>query len=122
MSNQPPSSNLNNKNHRYNLDEEIDAQELSTRLENKDESLLILDVRETIEFHTYNIGGTNIPVAQLDQALERSNWNKSNEIIVICQAGIRSETACNILQQHGFEHARNLKGGLLALQRLRSKV
>lgn len=84
-------------------------------------SLQIIDVREPIEFHTHNIGGINIPLAQLPQQADVLNWNKASEIIVLCQAGIRSKTAQSILNEKGYTHVRNLQGGLLALRRLNNK-
>jgi hypothetical protein len=34
---------------------------MASRLQNK-EHLHLLDVREVIEYHTYNVGGANVPV------------------------------------------------------------
>jgi rhodanese-related sulfurtransferase len=42
----------------------ITVDELKRRLD-LDESLQIIDVREQLEFHTFNIGGENIPLAKL---------------------------------------------------------
>jgi rhodanese-related sulfurtransferase len=94
----------------------IDAKEMLIRMENG-EHLNLLDVREHIEFYTYNIGGTNIPLGSLNNSLDDIVWNKTDEIIVICKAGLRSATAQSILQQNGYHNIRNLTGGLLALQR-----
>jgi rhodanese-related sulfurtransferase len=55
----------------------------------------------------------------LEGYLEKVGWNKNDEIIVICQAGLRSETAQSILQQNGYQNVRNLIGGLLALRRMK---
>ena len=104
--------------HNPNNNPDIEARELLERLQSQ-ENMHLLDVREPIEFHTHNIGGINLPLAQLIQNPERLNWPKTAEIIVICQAGIRSETAQSILQQNGYEHVRNLTGGLLALRKLK---
>ena len=98
--------------------EPISAAELLNRL-NHSENLNLLDVREVIEYHTYHIGGKNIPLSVFSEKIELLEYNKSDEVIVICKAGIRSETACTILKQNGFEKARNLTGGLLAIQRLK---
>jgi rhodanese-related sulfurtransferase len=98
----------------------IDALELFNRI-NSGESLNLLDVREVIEFHTYNIGGKNMPLPTLTANINQLAHNKTDEIIVICKVGLRSETACAILSQNGFERARNLTGGLLALQRVNHK-
>jgi rhodanese-related sulfurtransferase len=109
MSSSP--NNLNNP--------EISARELTDRMQ-KGEKLNLLDVREVIEFSTYNIGGLNIPLQQILHKYQQLNINKTDELIVICQAGLRSETAQIALQQNGFQNVRNLTGGLLALRKLNS--
>lgn len=96
----------------------IEAYELLTRI-NKGENLNLLDVREEIEYHTYNIGGLNIPLSNLDERTSQLSYNKTDEVIVICRAGLRSETARSILMQNGYQHVRNLTGGLLALQKIK---
>jgi adenylyltransferase/sulfurtransferase len=95
---------------------DINAREMIARLQSG-EQLNLLDVRELIEFHTYNIGGKNIPLPGLKDKLNELAWNKSDEIIVICKAGIRSVTAKSILELDGYQNIRNLTGGLLAYQR-----
>ncbi len=97
--------------------EDIQAKELLLRLKNQ-EKLNLLDVREPIEYATYNIGGKNIPLGKLELALNSLDYTKNEEIIVICKMGLRSETGTQLLQQHGFTKARNLEGGLLALHKI----
>lgn len=92
---------------------DISVEELQKRLQNQ-ENIKLLDVRETLEFHTFNIGGTNIPLGQLPSVLEELDWDYQDEVVVICQRGIRSETGCRILKMAGFTTTRNLTGGLLA--------
>ncbi|TSJ40783.1 rhodanese-like domain-containing protein [Mucilaginibacter corticis] len=99
--------------------QQIDAQNLKNRL-SANESLNLLDVREEIEYHTYNIGGKNIPLSKLTNNLGSIGYNKTDEIIVICKAGLRSDTAQSILIQNGYQNVKNLTGGLLALQRLQA--
>ncbi|WP_258134976.1 rhodanese-like domain-containing protein [Mucilaginibacter phenanthrenivorans] len=96
----------------------INNQELFTRMQNGEE-LNLLDVREEIEFHTFNIGGRNIPLSQFINNLDKLEYNKTDEIIVICKVGLRSETAREILAQNGYLQARNLTGGIMALQKLK---
>ena len=98
----------------------INAQEMLFRLQNG-ERLNVLDVRGKIEYHTYNIGGKNIPLADLKDNLKDLEWNKTDEIIVICTAGLRSATAKSILELNGYNNIRNLAGGLLALQKNQQK-
>jgi len=95
---------------------QIDAAQLQQRLNNGD-NINLLDVREPIEYLTYNIGGQNIPVGKLQEHINSLAYNKTDEIIVICSAGLRSQTAVQILGQNGYTNAVNLKGGLKALQR-----
>lgn len=80
----------------------------------------LIDVREVIEYQTFNIGGENIPLGKLLTELEDLELDKNSEIIVICQRGLRSETAKRALKNNGFKQVRNLIGGLLALRKLNS--
>ena len=99
---------------------QIDAATLQQRLQNG-ENLNLLDVREVFEYRTYNIGGQNIPVAKLAGNISQLNYNKTDEIIVICTAGIRSSNAQGILSGLGYQNTLNLKGGLIALHKLNKK-
>jgi len=98
---------------------DINAPELLELLHNK-EPINVLDVREPIEYHTWNIGGLNIPISGLEQKLDDLDWDKDDEIIVVCRAGIRSATAKSILELNGYKNIRNLCGGLMALQKIQS--
>jgi hypothetical protein len=48
----------------------IEGNELFTRLQ-KSEKLNLLDVREEIEYHTYNIGGINIPLSKFHENIDQ---------------------------------------------------
>jgi rhodanese-related sulfurtransferase len=102
------------------MSRQIDAAKLQQRIQTGD-TLNLLDVREAIEYHTFNIGGQHIPVSKLKQNINSINYNKTDEIIVICSAGIRSDAAQAILTEGGFQNVVNLKGGLKALQKLNNK-
>lgn len=82
--------------------------------------LKIIDVRGELEYHTFNVGGKNIPLGRLPSSLDELSINKEDELIVICQHGIRSTTAQKILQASGFLNVRNLEGGLVALRKVSS--
>jgi rhodanese-related sulfurtransferase len=97
--------------------EQINAPSLLKRL-NKGEYLNLLDVREEMEYHTFNIGGINFPLSGFQQNIDQLEYNKTDEIIVICKVGLRSETAQNILIQNGYTNVKNLTGGLIALQKI----
>ena len=97
--------------------EDIGAEELVKRLQNGGQ-LNLIDVREPIEFATFNIGGTNIPLSKLNAAAGTLPYHQNEEIIVICKMGLRSETGQQLLRARGFKNVRNMKGGLLALHKI----
>jgi len=99
---------------------DISANEVLTRLK-CGEHLNLLDVRGEMEYHTFNIGGKNIPLPVLQNNLDEIDWNKTEEIIVICKVGMRSATAKSILELNGYENIRNLTGGLIALKKNQQK-
>lgn len=78
----------------------------------------IIDVREELEYQTFNLGGENIPLGSLLRNPEELDYMKDCEIIVICQRGLRSETARRTLVKQGYTNVRNLAGGLLAWRKL----
>ncbi len=87
------------------------------KLAAKPHQFQIIDVRSELEYHTYNIGGKNIPLGALNKQIEDLDLDFDQEIIVICQHGIRSETARIMLESNGFTKVKNLKGGLTALNK-----
>lgn len=99
---------------------DINAKEILERLQNG-EHLNLLDVRGEMEYHTFNIGGKNIPLPGLQNNLDDLDWNKDEEIIVICKVGLRSATAKSILELNGYRNIRNLTGGLIAFQKNQQK-
>ncbi len=91
--------------------EDINNQELKQRLA-ASESLNIIDVRETWEHEEQNLGGNNIPLGTLPHRLSEIENLKDQEVIVYCRSGNRSGQAQRYLQQQGFNHVRNLLGGI----------
>lgn len=100
------------------MSQQINATELLIRLNNS-EQLNLIDVREAIEYYTYNVGGRNIPLSKLEKSINELGYNKTDEIIVICKIGLRSKTAQTILRENGYQNVKNLTGGLLAFQKLK---
>jgi rhodanese-related sulfurtransferase len=96
----------------------ITVTELKRRLD-LHESVQIIDVREQLEFHTFNIGGENIPLGKLLAEVDEIEYEASREIIVVCQRGLRSETARRVLSSKGFTNVKNLTGGLMAWRKAR---
>lgn len=100
---------------------DISAEEFNSRYKDPD-SFSIIDVREELEFQTYNVGGENLPLGKFLRDIEELDYSKDEEIVLICQRGLRSQTATQALQQNGYKNARNLSGGLLALRRINSNT
>jgi adenylyltransferase/sulfurtransferase len=78
------------------------------------EAPFLLDVRRPTEYEIANLGGTLIPVSELAERLDELAGHRDEEIVVHCRSGARSAQAVELLREHGFEHAKNLKGGILA--------
>lgn len=75
----------------------------------------LLDVREPWEYQTCHLPGSQlIPMQQIPQAIERTELDPNQEIVVICHHGIRSRQVAYYLEQHGFDKVINLEGGVEA--------
>ena len=98
---------------------DISAVEFNSRYK-EPETFIIIDVRDELEFQTFNLGGDNIPLSLLVAEVSELDYKKDSEIIVICQRGLRSETARRTMVQHGYTNVRNLTGGLLAWRKLKT--
>tara|TARA_B100000963_G_scaffold301275_1_gene273910 strand:+ start:426 stop:746 length:321 start_codon:yes stop_codon:yes gene_type:complete len=86
-----------------------------------DQKQIILDVRTLEEFEE-----KSIPGAILANILEPSEFmevveklEKNSRIFVYCRSGIRSQKACNILDQLGFKETFNLNGGILEWEKFK---
>lgn len=72
---------------------------------------LILDVRSADEYERAAIpGATNLPFDQLNKVIER--LNRHQPILLVCDNGVKSVAACELLQQKGFFFLYVLKGGM----------
>jgi len=93
-------------------DAEIEVTEVKEKLDRGDNFVLI-DVREPHEYQIASIPGAKlVPLGQIGQRLDE--FDKSADIVIHCKSGMRSAKACGILKAAGFEHVRNMKGGILA--------
>ncbi len=78
---------------------------------------IVIDVREPWEFEEFNIGGLNIPLADIRE--RRDELIPFQQIIVVCTNGTRSRVAAKdycraeALQEKQIYH---LKGGILEVE------
>ncbi len=99
---------------------EISVEEFDEMIENHDD-LLIVDVREAVEFQRGHIpGALLIPRGILESAadaacklgVDRLRDARRQTVVLCCQNGARSALAADTLQQMGFDKVYNLAGGI----------
>jgi rhodanese-related sulfurtransferase len=89
----------------------ISTTELKNVLHDKNKQYV--DVRTPGEFKGNHIKGfKNIPLHQLAQ--KATELSKDQEVVVICQSGMRSQKASKQLKKLGFTNVTNVKGGMSA--------
>ncbi len=91
----------------------INTHELKAKMDS-DTNVIILDVRTPVEYQMTNIGGTLIPLPELQERLHELDEYRDREIVVICRSGARSASAVSLMLKSGFSKALNLTGGLMA--------
>ena len=77
--------------------------------------LIILDVRDSIEYklgHLYE--AILIPLDDIEARISELEGFKNSEIIIYCKSGYRSNLAREILVEYGFAKVYNMLGGILA--------
>jgi sulfur-carrier protein adenylyltransferase/sulfurtransferase len=91
---------------------EIDVTELKQKIDRGDNFVLI-DVREPHEYKICSIPGSRlIPLGEFPRHV--GEFDPEADIVIHCRSGMRSAKACAVLRQAGFQHVRNVAGGILA--------
>ncbi len=94
---------------------EISVQDLKARLD-RGERVVLIDVREPYEAQICRIAGARlIPLREVASRL--GELDPSQEIVVHCRTGQRSERAAAFLKDRGFRSVLNLRGGIDAWAR-----
>ncbi|HFQ13480.1 MAG TPA: rhodanese-like domain-containing protein [Gammaproteobacteria bacterium] len=92
---------------------EIEVAELFNMLEENEQEIKLIDIRETAEFDRGAIpGAENIPVRLLPEKI--SQLDRDQIHVFYCQVGIRSAQICAWFMERGFAHVHNLRGGIHA--------
>ena len=74
---------------------------------------MLIDVREPHEYKICNIPAAKlIPLGEFPKHL--SEFDPESDIVIHCKSGMRSAKACGIMRAAGFQHVRNMVGGILA--------
>lgn len=93
--------------------QDIDLLAVQAMLKNNT-SAVVVDVREPWEFEEFNVGGRNIPLADIRQ--RRDELAEYQTIVVVCANGTRSRVAAkDYCRAEAFKDKQiyHLKGGIL---------
>lgn len=78
----------------------------------KKEEILLIDVREDLEFQRGHINGAiHIPLRELEY--RREEIPRDKKVILYCRTGNRSTRAAMILCSYGYKNAVNMSGGII---------
>lgn len=97
--------------HAHDSTDQISVFTLSHALKN-DDDLILIDVRERVEFELCNLGGLLVPLNTLPEILIQ--LNKDKHYAVLCHTGVRSQYAVNYMKSQGFSSVKNVTGGIHA--------
>ena len=74
----------------------------------------LVDVRQPEEHADFNIGGTLLPLGQVQaMAIDDIEHLRNEEVICYCRSGQRSMQAAMLLESMGFTNVKNLVGGMI---------
>jgi hydroxyacylglutathione hydrolase len=88
---------------------QITAAQLKEKLD-RGEKPFLLDVREPSEYRVAHLAATLIPMGEIPKRY--SELNVSQEIVVYCHHGNRSQRVVRFLYEKGFTNVKNLVGGI----------
>lgn len=78
---------------------------------------MVLDIRDSGDYRAGHIPhARHVPLNNLKDRLGELGKSKDRPIIVYCQSGSRSSTACTLLKKNGFAKVHHLGGGIMAWQ------
>ena len=93
----------------------INQEALLKRIEKKDASMIILDVRTPEEFAAGHLpGAVNIPYTHLPARLSELSDAGDKEIVLYCATGVRAERAAERMREHGYTRLLHLDGDMKA--------
>ena len=97
--------------------QKIDQASLLKRIEQKDASLIVLDVRTPEEYAAGHIpGAINIPYTHLPARISELPDASSKDIVIYCTIGVRAGYGAERLRENGFTRLLHLDGDMKAWQ------
>lgn len=85
--------------------------ELAARLEAGDRSFRLLDVREPFEWRLGFIEGSTL-LSLREVRAAAAGWDPAQEVVCVCEEGLRSASVASLLKKQGIRAARSLTGGI----------
>jgi phage shock protein E len=93
----------------------ISQADVLARLDKRDPSLVVLDVRTAAEFAAGHVpGARNVPHDQLATRLAELEPLRDKDVVLYCRSGRRSQLAGDVLRNAGFAKLLHLDGDYLA--------
>jgi len=97
----------------FHKQKSISALQAVTKI--NDETSVVLDVREAVDFATSHIeNAINAPLSKLKEDIAKLERYKKSPVLLTCDIGSRSYSAAKILVKAGFEDVFILTGGMQA--------
>lgn len=82
-----------------------------------DEAAVVVDIRDSGDYRAGHIAqARHLPLNNLKDRVGELEKFKDRPIIIYCQSGSRSSTACALLKKNGFANVHHLGGGIMAWQ------
>ncbi len=90
---------------------DVEADELAMDIPH-DPNLVVVDVRRETEFADGHIAGAqNLPLNEMNDVLNLSHFEDTQNLYVHCAGGYRSVIAASLLKREGTHNLRNVLGG-----------
>lgn len=91
----------------------IQQAELIKRIDTKDASMVVVDVRSPEEFAAGHVpGAINVPYTHMPARLTELAAHASKDIVLYCESGVRTQQAIARMQENGFKRLLHLDGDM----------
>ena len=73
----------------------------------------VIDVRTAEEFIQHRIAGAHLlPIQELQERHAEIPRDADKKLLILCEHGVRSVSACHALADHGWKNIINMSGGM----------
>jgi hydroxyacylglutathione hydrolase len=93
--------------------EQMSIHELVRRLDRRDDSILVVDCRERIEYEGLDRVERTLLLPMFEAEARCHELDTSRKIVVICERGHRSTTVASVLERKGIRNVAHVPEGLV---------